>query len=85
VTEAQQQVMQALAAREESTAKQIADDTGLTVRKVASTIYQFVATGRAFVVGTALISGGRTINTYGLGKPANAAPSVKQTWLSPLL
>ena len=71
------------------TASDVAETTGLHIRKVSAVIHHLVSSGRVFHVGERPISKHREVNLYSLKPPESARPTgsinQKQTWLSALI
>jgi len=80
-------ILTALQNTESATAKQIAEITGLSIRKVSASLIHWQNCGKVYVIGEVSISPYRQVNLYSLVPQVSEEPAVvihQQTWLSPI-
>ena len=79
-------ILEALEGETSATANDLAQKTGINIKKTAAALNYLKSCGRAFHVGERPISASREVNLYSTRpKEPECFQIVRQTWYSPLL
>lgn len=80
-----EKIYRALREVESATAKQLAETTSISVKKVSNVLHHLISSGKVFHIGEVPISNYREVNLYSAIKPSFKSRGLaKQSWLSPL-